>query len=127
MKKIIILFFVAIFAIGAYSQGSAKPSFGVKLEREVYYAVIEGEIYFNVIVELDASTMRGYNGVKITVKDGGNPKKKLYKKRFSDSYLYGFSDGSLQVGHGNVLTQLTLYKNQISGNWTMEIKEKGIY
>lgn len=129
MKKLITLLIITIFSFCAYSQESAKPSFGVKLERNVDLAVIEGKTYYNVIVELDAASIGDMfkEGVKVTVKDGENPKKKIYKKRFSKSYLYGFSDGTIQVGKGNVLTQLTLFKSKDTGNWLMEIKEKGIY
>ena len=129
MKKLITLLIITIFSFCAHSQESAKPSFGVKLERNVDLAVIEGKTYYNVIVELDAASIEDMfkEGVKVTVKDGENPKKKIYKKRFSKSYLYGFSDGTIQVGKGNVLTQLTLFKSKDTGNWLMEIKEKGIY
>lgn len=129
MKKFFTVFLIALLSLCAYGQESAKPSFGVKIERDVDLALIEGKTYSNVIVEIDAASISDMfkEGVKITVKDGENPKKKIYKKRFSKSYLYGFSDGTIEVGKGNVLTQLTLFKSKDTGSWLMEIKEKGIY
>ena len=43
--------------------------------------------------------------------------KKLYSKRFSKSYLYAFSDGTIQVGKGNALLNLHYLsqKNTASG------------
>lgn len=49
--------------------------------------------------------------------------KKLYSKRFSKSYLYTFSDGTIQVGKGNALTQLTLFKSKEYSVWLMEIRK----
>ena len=49
--------------------------------------------------------------------------KKLYSKRFSKSYLYAFSDGTIQVGKGNALTQLTLFKSKEYSVWLMEIRK----
>ena len=53
--------------------------------------------------------------------------KKLYNKRFPKSYLYAFSDGTIQVGKGNALTQLTLFKSKEFNVWLMEIRKNGIY
>lgn len=127
MKKFVLLFSFILVTFLAFAE-SVKPSFGVKLERPVDIAKIEGKTYYNVIVELNAADITDLfkDGVKITVKEAQNPKKKIYKKRYSKSYLYGFSDGTIQVGKGNVLTQLTLFKSN-SGNWIMEIRENGIY
>ena len=107
-------------------QEKAKPTFGVKLERVVSIAFIEDKTYEDVTVEIDAASIDDifHDGVKITVKDIN--KKNIYKKRFSKSYLYGFSDNTLQVGKGNVLTQVIIYKNSY-GIWVMKLKEKGIY
>ena len=127
MKKSILLFAFFIISLVALAE-TAKPSFGVKIERKADIAQIEGKTYYNVIVEIDAAELTDMfkEGVKITVKDAENPKKKIYKKRFSKSLLYGFSDGTIQVGKGNVLTQLVLSKSS-AGNWIMQIQEKGIY
>lgn len=53
--------------------------------------------------------------------------KEYTKKRFSKSYLYAFSDGTIQVGKGNALTQLILYKSKEYDVWLLEIRKKGIY
>lgn len=127
MKKLIVILIVCLFPLLGYSE-SVKPTYGVKTERRVDYAVIEGREYTDVIVQIDAAELGAYfvDGVKITVKDANNPKRKLYKKRFSNSLLYGFSDGTLQVGKGNVLTQLIIFKDY-SGKWLMQIEEGGLY
>ena len=50
---------------------SAKPTFGVKLDREVALAKIEKETYQDVIVELRSADLGDLftEGVKIIVKD----------------------------------------------------------
>lgn len=52
---------------------------------------------------------------------------KTYSKRFSKSYLYAFSDGTIQVGKGNALTQITLFKSKEYSVWLMGIRKNGIY
>jgi hypothetical protein len=105
---------------------SAKPTFGVTLERECSDIAIENTIYHNVTIELkaaDISDLFTY-GVKVTVTDENG--KKIYKKRFSKSYLYVFPSKTIQVGNGNAIIQVGLYKNR-GGEWEAIIKEKGIY
>jgi len=129
MKQIISTFVCLLFAISSFAQSeSAKPTFGVELEREVSFAIIEKETYRNVIVNLKSADFGDLfvEGVKITVTDAETGKK-IYKKRFSKSYLYAFSEGTIQVGKGNALTQLILSKSKYDSKWIMEIKEKGIY
>lgn len=63
-------------------------------------------------------------GVKVTVTDENG--KKIYKKRFSKSYLYVFPSKTIQVGKGNAIIQVGLYKNR-DGEWEAIIREKGIY
>ena len=50
---------------------SAKPTFGVELDREVAFAIIEKETYKDVVVELKSADFGDFfvEGVKITVKD----------------------------------------------------------
>lgn len=43
------------------------------------------------------------------------------------THLYAYSDGSIQVGKGNALTQLILGKPEEDGFWVMKIRENGIY
>ena len=87
MKKVIIIFLVFFYAIVSFAQSeSAKPTFGVKLDREVAVAKIEKETYQDVIVELRSADLGDLftEGVKIIVKDAKTGKK-LYSKRFSKS------------------------------------------
>ncbi|WP_293706920.1 hypothetical protein [uncultured Parabacteroides sp.] len=129
MKKVIIALLIFFCAVVSFAQSeSAKPTFGVKLDREVAYAIIEKETHKDVIVELKSAELGDLfvEGVKIIVKDAKTGKK-IYNKRFSKSYLYAFSDGTIQVGKGNALTQLTLYKSKEYNVWLMEIRKNGIY
>lgn len=129
MKKAIITFLFFLCSIMTFAQSeSAKPTFGVELDREVAIAIIEKETYKDVVVELKSADLGDLfvDGVKITVKDAKTGKR-IYKKRFSKSYLYAFSDGTIQVGKGNALTQLILYKSKEYDVWLLEIREKGIY
>ena len=127
MQKVIatLLLYFSIIASSAQSE-SVKPTFGVELDREVAYAIIEGKIHTDVILELKAASLGDLfsSGVKIIVKDAKTGKK-IYKKRFANSYLYAFSNGTIQVGKGNALAQLTLYKyEEYGGIWMMEIRQK---
>ena len=129
MRKIVITFLLFFCTIEFFAQSeSVKPTFGVELDREVTIAIIEKETYQDVIVELKSADLGDLfvEGVKITVKDAKTGEK-IYKKRFSKSYLYAFSDGTIQVGKGNALTQLTLYKSKEYGVWLMKIRKNGIY
>lgn len=128
MKKAIITFLFFLCSIMTFAQSeSAKPTFGVELDREVAIAIIEKETYKDVVVELKSADLGDLfvDGVKITVKDAKTGKR-IYKKRFSKSYLYAFSDGTIQVGKGNALTQLILYNKEYDV-WLLEIRKKGIY
>lgn len=129
MKEAIITFLFFLCSIMTFAQSeSAKPTFGVELDREVAIAIIEKETYKDVVVELKSADLGDLfvDGVKITVKDAKTGKR-IYKKRFSKSYLYAFSDGTIQVGKGNALTQLILYKSKEYDVWLLEIRKKGIY
>ena len=129
MKKAIITFLFFLCSIMTFAQSeSAKPTFGGELDREVAIAIIEKETYKDVVVELKSADLGDLfvDGVKITVKDAKTGKR-IYKKRFSKSYLYAFSDGTIQVGKGNALTQLILYKSKEYDVWLLEIRKKGIY
>jgi len=131
MKKLFAVMLLACFCTCAFAQDNSKnervsPTFGVKIERECYFVSLEKDGYNNVTVELDAAELGDLfkEGVKVTVRDKDG--KKIYKKRFSKSYLYAFSSGLIQVGKGDALTQVTIYKST-SGDWIAVIKEKGIY
>lgn len=119
----VILILLCAVIIPANSE-SVKPTFGVELDRRVFRAKIEDKIYFDVVVKLKASSLSALSSyVKIVVKDTKTGKH-IYKKRFN-SYLYGFSDGTIVVGKGNVLTQLILQK--LNDVWILEIRKGGIY
>lgn len=127
MKKAIITFLFFLCSIVTFAQSeSVKPTFGVELDREVAIAIIEKETYKDVVVELKSAGLESFfvDGVKVTVKDAKTGER-LYKKRFSKSFLYAFSDGTIQVGKGNALTQLILYKSY--DVWYLKIRKKGIY
>lgn len=72
MKKVIIVFLLFLHTIASFAQSeSAKPTFGVKLDREVAIAKIEKETYQDVIVELKSADLGDLftEGVKIIVKN----------------------------------------------------------
>lgn len=128
MRELLIVFLSIICSLQiiADEPERVRPTYGVKFDRPIIMANIEGKLYDDVIVELDAADFNAIfnEGVKITVKDISTGEK-IYKKRFSKSYLYAFSDGTIYVGKGNALTQVTLlkYKN----DWLLNVREKGIY
>ncbi|WP_311551587.1 hypothetical protein [Prevotella pallens] len=131
MKKFFLMMFLVCISVCSIAQDytkseSAKPTFGVTLERECSDIMIEKTIYHNVAIELKAADIGDLftDGVKVTVTDENG--KKIYKKRFSKSYLYVFPSKTIQVGKGNAITQVSLYKNK-GGEWEAIIKEKGIY
>lgn len=131
MKKLFLLLLIIILSNNIIAQTNneperVKPTFGVTVERECSLVMIDKQMYGNVVIELKAADIGDIftEGVKVTVTDGEG--KKIYKKRFSKSLLYAFSDGRIQVGKGNAITQIQIYKNS-QGRWEGEIKEKGIY
>ena len=132
MKKILFCTFFLLVTMCLYAQEnkkdpeSAKPTFGVTVNRVVDAAKINGKYYYNVAVEFKASDIMDWSeGVKIKVKHRYTDKK-LYKKRFSNSYLYVYSDKSIQVGKGNATTEVICQKDSY-GDWIIEIEEDGIY
>lgn len=116
-----------MFAFAQSEDEEASPTFGIKLDREVVMAIIEGKTYENVTIELKAAKLGHVpSGVKIIARDTKSGKK-IYKKRFPNSFLYGFSDGSIVVGKGNVLAQVIILKDKAYHVWIAEIRGKGIY
>ena len=78
MRKAIITFLFLLCSIVTFAQSeSAKPTFGVELDREVALAVIEKETFKDVIVELKSADLGDLfvDGVKITVKDAKTGKR----------------------------------------------------
>lgn len=130
MKKVFVVFLFIFSTVSTFAQSegeSVKPIGGITLYRNVSLAAIEQNNYLDVIVKFKAAELGDYftNGVKVVVVDN-NTGKKIYRKRFSKSYLYVFSDGTIEVGKGNALTQIILFKKDGSG-WGMILKERGIY
>ena len=138
----LLLLFVSL---AAAAQENIRPTFDVRLEREVSSIKIDNKEYADVVIEIDADAYKtkssktvgslgdsyaygtyiedvDYDGVRITVK---KKEKTLYKKRFKKSFLYGLPDGTIKVGKDYVLTQLIISKKD--GIWTALLKEKGIY
>ncbi|MBQ8050817.1 MAG: hypothetical protein IJ197_04495 [Bacteroidaceae bacterium] len=130
MKNLFTIIIFLLFPIFLWAEGeseSAKPTFGVTVEREIAFAIVEEIPCSDVIVELKSSQFTALSTwVKVTIRDA-HTGKKLYKKRFNGSYLYGFSSGDIVVGKGNILTQVAIYKFKDTGRWGLQIKEKGIY
>ena len=62
--------FVIMFAFAQSEDEEASPTFGIKLDREVVMAIIEGKTYENVTIELKAAKLGHVpSGVKIIAKD----------------------------------------------------------
>jgi hypothetical protein len=131
MKKLFLVMLLVCISVCSIAQTdtkseSAKPTFGVTVERDCNAVMIEKKIYYNVTVELKAAEITDLfsEGVKVTVTDENG--KKIYKKRFSKSFLYAFPSGTIKVGRGYAIMQVTLYRNK-DENWEAIIREKGIY
>lgn len=127
IKRSIITLLMGFFAILSFAQESVRPTYGIDLERRVSIAEIDGNPYRDVTVEIKAAEITDVfvEGVKVIVRDRDN--KKVYKKRFSKSRLYAFSDGTIQIGKGNALTNMSIFKDKVTGDWCMILREKGIY
>ena len=132
MKGIFAILILACFFIsaaakdGKQTEETASPTFGVTVERECGVVVIEKEVYHPSTLAATAAEHGHMFGdrVKVTVWDkNGN---KIYKKRFSKSFLYAYSDGSIYIARGNALTQVQVRKSS-SGEWEAKIRAKGIY
>ena len=131
MKKVFVVFLFIFSTVSTFAQSegeSVKPIGGITLYRNVSLAAIEQNNYLDEIVKFKAAELGDYftNGVKVVVVDN-NTGKKIYRKRFSKSYLYVFSDGTIEVGKGNALTQIILFKYKDGSGWGMILKERGIY
>lgn len=128
MKKVASLLILSLFALLSFAEDpeSVRPTYGIKTERVVSVALIDDRRYFDVTVEMNVAEITSFSeGVKVVVRDEKG--KKVYKKRFSQSLFYAYSDGTIQIGKGNALTNMILYKSKDDGQWYMILKEKGIY
>lgn len=113
------------FLVNAETE-SAKPTLDVSVKRNISYALIEGIPFYNVTASIKAWDGYWIKGVRIIVRDNWTGKR-IYKKSFPKAFLYGFSDGTLQIGQGNVLIQTIIFKDSDTKEWYMQIKKKGIY
>lgn len=91
MKKVFVVFLFIFSTVSTFAQSegeSVKPIGGITLYRNVSLAAIEQNNYLDVIVKFKAAELGDYftNGVKVVVVDN-NTGKKIYRKRFSKSYL----------------------------------------
>lgn len=129
MKNILAIFAFIFSVASVFAQSeSVKPTYGVELERVIHYAEIERKVYTDITITLKAAEIGDMfvEGVRVVITDNQTGKK-IYKKRFSKSRLYAFSDGQIEVGKGNALDQIIIWKSKSTGLWHMELKEKGIY
>ena len=135
MKKVFVVFLFIFSTVSTFAQSegeSVKPIGGITLYRNVSLAAIEQNNYLDVIVKFKAAELgdQGSNEARKTIEVvvvDNNTGKKIYRKRFSKSYLYVFSDGTIEVGKGNALTQIILFKYKDGSGWGMILKERGIY
>lgn len=125
MKKILFLLtlLLSCLSISAEEPEYANPSYGVKVERKAAIAIIDDSTYYEVTATISSSRIKDEILRSATVVVKNKEGKKIYKKRFGDNMLYGFSDGTLQIGKGNVLVHLVLKK--IDGVWSLLISSKG--
>ena len=125
MKKLLLIIFLFTCSISFAQEKepeTARPSYGVTVERYINYASINGKLHSNVTVTLKAAGVLDLvEGVKVVVRDSNN--KVIHRKRYSQSFLYGFSKGLIQVGKGNILTQIIIQND--GSQWIMELRDKG--
>ena len=64
------------------------------------------------------------DGIKVIVTDNATGKKDLPKNDSRNHIYMLFSDGQLQVGKGNALTQIIISKSKYGDYWNLELREK---
>ena len=130
MKKFILIIPLIFAVLNCFAQNdeteSSKPSYDTEIVRRCAGIVIEGEDFFNVIVTLKSISpdhfLSDKHKVKVLVKDEDG--KKIYKKTFSNAYLYIFSNGQIQVGKPK-FNQIVIRKGFFDERlWFGEIREK---
>ena len=130
MKKYILIIPLIFAVLNCFAQNdeteSSKPSYDTEIVRRCAGIVIEGEDFFNVIVTLKSISpdhfLSDKHKVKVLVKDENG--KKIYKKTFSNAYLYIFSNGQIQVGKPK-FNQIVIRKGIFDERlWFGEIREK---
>ena len=119
-------------SVAAFSQEEEKettsPSYKTEISRNVSSLDVEGLVYKNVTVSLKSNNSGYYVGetpkvkVKIVNVDG----RLIWKKTLKNSYLYVFSDGTVQVGQPKLFR--IIINKDYSGNYIGKIREyEGIY
>ena len=126
MKRLILLLVATMSMVLCYAQDeteSSSPSRDTEIVRRCSLMDIEGKYYPDVVVTLKSTSpdyfITDKYKVKVLVKDADG--KKVYKKTFSNAYLYIFSSGQVQVGKPK-FNQLIISK--VGDSWLGEIKEK---
>lgn len=102
---------------------TSLPSTDTEIVRRCSFMDIEGKYYKDCVVTLKSTSpdlfITDKYKVKVLVKDENG--KKVYKKTFSNAYLYIYSNGQVQVGKPK-FNQVVI--SRVSDSWFGEIKEK---
>ncbi|MBO4282314.1 MAG: hypothetical protein J5873_03880 [Bacteroidales bacterium] len=111
------------------SNETVSPTYDIRMERIVAAVRIEDQVYQNTALEIEVEKSdkyaKQYKGITLTVRDTATGKK-IFRKHFSKSYLYGFADKTLHIGVDNTLLQMLVAKTA-DGQWVAEIRKEGIY
>lgn len=132
MKKIIFIlttFFlltVSSFAQNETATESSRPTTDTEIVRRCASLDIEGKVYEDVIITMKSTSpdyfVTDKYKVKVQVKDQNG--KKIYKKTFSNAYLYIFSNGQIQIGKPK-FNQIVITKGTLLPDlWFGQIREK---
>lgn len=127
MKRFILLLVASLTMACGFAQSDepekSSPSRDTEIVRRCSYMDIEGKYYKNCVVTLKSTSpdyfITDKYKVKVLVKDENG--KKVYKKTFSNAYLYIYSSGQVQVGQPK-FNQIIIGK--AGDSWYGEIKEK---
>lgn len=102
MKRIFYILFIVLFSLNINAQQKdsvekSSPLIGVEVDRNCYQLDIEGVVFNDVLIGFYCyyNTLWFRYETNVVVMKG---KKKIYKKKFKNSYLYVFNDGQVQVG-----------------------------
>lgn len=122
MKKLLFIAAFLLSAIGTYAQGEVNPSFNVNVEKIVAHFDIEGKGYDNVAASFTSKNTEKKNTVTIIVVN--DKRKKVYKKTISNSFLYVYPNGQIEVGKPD-FTQVVVGESNVSSNrWIGKIRIK---
>lgn len=135
MKHLLtILFFVLSCSI--FGQETTSPIHDTEVVRKVATLDIEGKLYNNVVVSLQAvspqiisykSPMFNSPHYKVVITVRNEKKKQVWKKTLKEAYLYVFKNGQVQVGQQNFV-QVLIDKSSETDSFIGKIREKeGIF